>query len=67
MINAIDLLSIDITDIDQVCPAVVEIQNALNIYPNLPPDIECVTKIAYWVTTLKSIWLHCGVSARTFV
>ena len=53
MINAIDLLSIDITDIDQVCPAVVEIQNALNIYPNLPPDIECVTKIAFWVTTLK--------------
>ena len=53
IINAIDLLALGISDIDQVCPAVVEIQNALNTYPDLPQNLECVTKTTYWVNALK--------------
>ena len=54
MIGALDLLSINIYEIDSVCPAVVDIQNSLSTFPNLPPNHECVVRIAKQVDILKS-------------
>ena len=45
MINASDLLSMDYNDVEQVLPAIIEIQTALNNYPNLDKSASYVVKI----------------------
>ena len=37
-----------------MCPAVVDIQNALNQYPNCPKNAEFTQKIDKWVVKLKA-------------
>tara|TARA_B110000285_G_C14873529_1_gene490368 strand:+ start:426 stop:659 length:234 start_codon:yes stop_codon:yes gene_type:complete len=54
MIGAIDILEIDIKEVDQIYPAINEIQNALSQYPNLPKNNDCLSKIQKWVNILKN-------------
>ena len=54
MIGAIDILEIDIKEVDQIYPAINEIQNALSQYPNLPKNNDCLQKIQKWVNILKN-------------
>ena len=53
MIGAHDMLSLNIYDIDQIQPAIIDILNALNNFPNLPKNSECIDKINKWVSILK--------------
>ena len=53
MIGAHDMLALNMNNVDEVQPAIVDIQNALNNFPNLPKNSECIEKINKWVTILK--------------
>ena len=53
MIGSLDLLELNICEVDQVAPAIIDIQAALNAYPNLPSNNECKVKINRWVEMLK--------------
>ena len=53
MIGAHDMLALNMNNVDEIQPAIVDIQNALNNFPNLPKNSECIEKISKWVTILK--------------
>ena len=53
MIGSLDLLELNICEVDQVAPAIIDIQAALNAYPNLHSNNECKVKINRWVEMLK--------------
>ena len=54
MIGAQDILEIDIKEVDQIFPAINEIEKALLNYPNLPPNNEGLVKVSHWVNILKT-------------
>ena len=45
MIGAQDILEIDIKEVDQIYPAINEIEKALLNYPNLPANNECLVQV----------------------
>ena len=47
------MLALNMNNVDEIQPAIVDIQNALNNFPNLPKNSECIEKINKWVTILK--------------
>ena len=55
MINSTDLLALGYYDVEQLQPAISDIQYALGNYPNMPQNAECVVKINFWVSKFKTL------------
>ena len=53
MINASDLLQLEYYDVEQILPAIIDIQSSLNNYPNLDKSAPYVVKIDKWVQLLQ--------------
>ena len=51
-IGALDQLELEIYDIDQVQPAIIDIKHALMSFPNISPTRDCVVRIEKWVEQL---------------
>ena len=53
MINAFDILSINIDSVDEIAPAIRDIQQALSQYPNLPAQYEGLALMEKWCGILN--------------
>mmetsp|Transcript_23973 Transcript_23973/g.32644 ORF Transcript_23973/g.32644 Transcript_23973/m.32644 type:complete len:89 (-) Transcript_23973:48-314(-) len=53
MISAFDILSINIDSVDEIAPAIRDIQQALSQYPNLPPAYEGLGLMEKWCNVLN--------------
>ena len=54
MINASDLMELGHQDVDQLLPAIIDIQSSLYKYPNLDKNAPYVVKMDKWASTLQS-------------
>ena len=53
MINAFDILSINIDSVDEIAPAIRDIHQALSQYPNLPANYEGLSLMEKWTGVLN--------------
>ena len=53
MINASDLMELGHQEVDQLLPAIIDIQSSLYKYPNLDKSAPYVVKMDKWAKTLQ--------------
>ena len=54
-IRPIDLLSLEITSVDEILPALQELSKALKNFPNLPADYQGITTVSKWETQMNGM------------
>ena len=52
-IAPIDVLALDIKSVDDLLPALRDVQKALTEYPNLPADYQGLPTVAAWVNKMS--------------
>ena len=53
MINASDLMELGHQEVDQLLPAIIDIQSSLYKYPNLDKNASYVVKMDKWARVLQ--------------
>ena len=54
-IRPIDLLSLEITSVDEILPALRDLHGALNNYPQLPADYQGISIVSKWESKMNTM------------
>ena len=54
-IRPIDLLSLELTSVDEILPALQELSKALKNFPNLPADYQGIATVSKWETQMNGM------------
>ena len=53
-----DVLALDIRSVDELLPALRDVQQALQNYPNLPADYQGLNTVTTWVDKMSTMKAH---------